>query len=191
MSSYLVAQAVDPAVGLSERADFFAMATGCLDFATRRFHLLDMHRGRYETTEQPQIVTEEYRKWAGPNFYCVGVESLFAQSDLFKHLRQERLVPIKEIPRRSGTGTVGMSKYFRLLGLAGRYERKQIVHPRSAPWLEDFETELCGVNYVDGKPTHAHEDMVDSWAMCVELLAARLLSTSTDQAPQYISFTHG
>lgn len=202
MSNYMICQAVDPAVGLSSRADFFSMATGCLDFPTRKFHLLDIHKARYETTEQPAIVTREYRKWAGPNFYCVGVESLFAQSDLFKHLRTEALIPIKEIARRSGTGNAGMSKYLRMLGLAGHYERGDILHPGTLdrgvwvpdyathPWLEDYEAELLSLNWVDGKETHNHDDMADSVAMCCDLLFAVLLASATSQPPQYSSFSY-
>lgn len=200
----VIAQAVDPAAGMSDRADFTAIATVGVDMDTRRFHILDIFQDRVETTAQPDIVTREYQKWAGPNFYRVGVESLFYQADLFRHLVQENLVPLKEIPRRSGTGSGGMSKYMRLLGLAGRYTRPggtQILHPGilvdgrwepdygNHPWLDAYEAELLSIGYVDGKEKHAHDDMADAVAMGVDLLAAFLLGSTGTGAPTYSAVT--
>lgn len=197
--SIIVAQAVDPNAGLSERADFFAMVTGALDTAKRKFYLLDCHQGRYDTTEQPHVVTEQYRKWARPSgaeFYRVGIETIFYQTDLFRHLYNDGIVPLHKIDRRSGTGSASVSKMMRILGLAGRYQRGDIIHPGllkdglwlpdygSCPWLEGFEAELLSLSWLDGKEQHAHDDRADAWAMCVDMLSAFLVS-AYDAAPVY------
>ncbi len=206
MSSIVIAQAVDPAEGLGDRADYTAIATVGLDMATRRFHILDVFRDRVDTTAQPAVVTAEYQKWAGPNFYRVGIETIFYQADLFRHLVIENLVPLKEIPRRSGTGSTSMNKFLRLVGLAGRYTRPggtQILHPGrqddgvwlpdygNHPWLEAYEEELCAIGYVDGKEKHAHDDMADAVAMAVDMLAALLLGQYQAQKPRFIPVVIG
>jgi len=199
----IIGQSVDPNAGLSSRSDFFAMATAGLDPAKRKFYLLDMHKGRYDTTLQPHVVTEQYHKWMdapGTLFYRVGVETIFYQADLFRHLRDDRTVPLLEIPRRSGTGSTSLSKYFRILGLAGRIERGDVILPGhfngtdwvadygTHPWLEDFEREGLTLNWVDGKEQHAHDDQWDALAMVVEMLS-RFLHSMYNPEPQYASFS--
>jgi len=203
VSNYIMAQMVDPAEGMTGRADYTAIATCVVDLATKRYHVHDIFKDRVETTEQPEIVTREYQKWAGPNFYKVGIETIFYQADLFKHLVKEGVVPLKEIPRRAGTGTAGMSKYMRLLGLAGRYTRPggtQVLHPGmlvdgiwvpdygNNPWLQDYEDELCSIGYVDGKEKHAHDDMGDAVASCIDMLSIFIIAQSSGNAPTYSPF---
>ncbi len=200
----IIGQAVDPNSGMSERADFFAMATVGLEMETRRFHLLDMVHSRIETTEQPRVVTEEYRKWAGPGFYRVGVQTIFYETDLFRHLLREGIVPLKEIARRSGRGLGAHTKYTLFVNLQGRYERGQIVHPGSggredqggrpdpvAAWLPGYEEELLSISFVDGRELHAHDDQVEAVALAVEMLAQLLLAnTAHGQPPRWHRFTY-
>jgi hypothetical protein len=190
-----VCQAVDPAAGMSDRADFFAITTGAVEVETRRFFLLDVYKARHDTTEQPHIVEREYEKWKNPpyggQFWKVGIESIFYQNDLFKHLFTDGYIPLYKIERRSGTGSANLSKYLRLLNLAGRYERGQIAHPtHKPPWLEDFESEMLSINYDEGKELHAHDDMVDAWAMCVDMLANLLKGAGKYREPTSHPFVY-
>lgn len=200
----IVAQAVDPASGTSARADFFAIATAGLDLDKRKFYILDLYKARHDTTEQPYIVAREYDKWRntpGTQFYAVGVETIFYQTDLFRHLKSDGIVPLYEIARRSGTGSASLSKYFRILGLAGRIERGDIVLPGhfngsvwaadygTHPWLSDLEDEMLAVNWVDGKEQHAHDDAVDAVSMVVDMLSRFLMSSALAAHPQYTTFS--
>lgn len=209
MSTLIVAQAVDPAAGLTNRADFFAIATGMVEIETRKFYLLDIYKDRHPQEEQPHIVLREYQKWATPphgaTFYRVGIETVLQQTYLFRHLLEDGLVPIKEVARRAHIGSAGMAKYLRLAGLAGRYERGQIIHPgeggreasggrpdTTVTWLADFEAELCKIGFnPDGTPKHAHDDAADAWATCVEMMGAFLLANSEPQEPTYTPVTFG
>lgn len=203
MTNLVIGQAVDPNAGVSERADFFACATIGLDMQARRFHTLDMLHGRFELTEQPYIVTEQYRKWAGPTFYRVGIQTIFYETILFKRLLQEGIVPLKEIARRAGKGLGAHTKYTLFTNLAGRYERGQIIHPgtggkedkggradTNAAWLSEYETELFSISFLDGKELHAHDDQVEAVALCIEMLAAFLLGSTGTGAPTYSDVTY-
>jgi hypothetical protein len=175
-----------------------------LDLGARKFFVLDIFRDRVPLTEQPEVVLREYLRWANPaagRFYKVGIESIFAQSVLFQNVLKAGVVPVKEIARRSGTGNVAMNKMMRLQGLAARYKRGDIIHPGYAkggvwlpdyannPWLQDFEDELSSINWVDGVEQHKNDDMCDSAAMCVELLAEWILASVTPNLPQYTTFS--
>lgn len=203
----IIAQAVDPNAGLSERADYFAMATCAAEVETRRFYILDMLHSRYETTEQPYRVTEEYKRWADypkGEFYRVGIQTIFYETDLFKHLLADGIVPLKEIARRAGKGLGAHTKYTLLTNLAGRYERGQIIHPGSGgkeeqggrgntdgAWLPDYEAELCSISFAGGKEGHAHDDQVEAVALCVEMLAEYLRNfLSYDDAPTYATISY-
>lgn len=183
-SDMVVVQAVDPAIGQSERADYFVVATVGIDLGQRRFHILDIYRDRIEAPDQPAAIATQYEKW---HPFAIGIESIFYQAALFQTLRREGSLPVTEIPRRSGAG--GVNKQMRMQGLAGRYKEKQVVHPVSSPWLEDYETELMSVQYVDGKDIHKHEDQCDAVEMCLQLLAPLLRSSLVSEVPQYASFS--
>jgi hypothetical protein len=202
--SLVIGQAADPNAGMSERADFFALATVGLDLDTKRFHLLDMLHDRIELTEQPKVVTEQYRKWACPEFYRVGVQTIFYETILFKALLQEGIVPLKEIARRQGKGLGAHTKFTLLTNLQGRYERGQIIHPGSggkevnggrpdtnAAWLPDYEAELLSISFAEGVERHAHDDQAESVALCVEMLATAFLLRPNDEfTVRHIPFTY-
>ncbi len=183
-----IAQAVDPNYGLTERADSFAMATVALDTAARRFYLLDMLHGRFEPCEHRRIVTEHYQKWAGPNYYRCGVQTIFLETQLYRDLLRDGVVRLKEIPRRAGKGLGAHTKLTLLTNLQYRYQAGQIVHPGSggkeerggrpdetAAWLPGYEEELLKINFDErGTPRHAHDDRVEAVALAVEVLAVFL-----------------
>lgn len=176
----IVVQAVDPAIGTGDRADYFVVATVGLDMRARRFHLLDIYRDRLEAPDQPDAIARQYEKWKP---YSIGIESIFFQASLFQALRREGSLPIMEIPRRSGSG--GVNKMMRMQSLASRYKEKQVSHPASAPWLEDYEAELMGIQYVDGKDIHKHDDQADAVAMSIDLLSRAMLSGGLNREPIY------
>lgn len=203
-SNLVLAQAVDPNAGITERAHWFTIATGCLDLSTRKFYPLDLCKERPPLTEQPEVVLREYLKWSDPpagRFYKVGIESIFAQSKLFQDVLLAGVVPVKEIVRRAGTGNASMNKMMRLQGLAARYKRGGIIHPgrevggvwlpdyANYPWLQDFEDELADINWVDGEEQHTFDDAADAWAMCVELLAEWIRTTAAPPTVQHIPFS--
>ena len=189
---------------MSERANYFAIATGCLDLSIRKFYPIDIYQERPPLTEQPEIVLREYLKWANPpagRFYKVGIESIFAQSRLFQDVLRAGIIPVKEISRRAGTGSANMNKMMRLQGNAARYRRGDIIHPgrevggvwlpnyADNPWLQGFEDQLADINWVDGQEQHDQDDMADAWAVVCELLAEWILASVTPAAAQYIPFS--
>jgi len=180
----IVVQAVDPAIGTSDRADYFVVATVGLDLKEKRFHILDIYRDRLEAPDQPAAIARCYDKWRP---YSIGIETIFYQTALFQTLRREASLPLTEIPRRSGAG--GINKMMRMQALANRYQNHLVMHPKEAPWLEDYETELMSVQYVNGKDVHKHEDQPDAVEMCITLLAPLMRSGLADAAPQYASFS--
>jgi predicted phage terminase large subunit-like protein len=181
-----VVQGVDPAIGVSTRADYFVVATVGLHLATRRFYILDILRTRAEAPDQPEILLKAYDQWKPT---VVGIESIFFQASLFQTMRREGTLPLREIARRAG-GTV-LRKVMRLQGLAERYKVGQIIHPdNNPPWLQDYETELCSINYVEGKETHAHDDQPDGVELAVQMLSGMLRSQTQFREPTAHSFTY-
>lgn len=175
-----IVQAVDPAIGKSSRADWFVIATAGLEMATRRVHLLDIVRGRFPAPEQPRVIEEAYIKWRP---MVVGIESIFYQTSLIQYVRREGVVPIIEIRRHR-------DKEARLMSLATRYQNGQIVHPPSATWLDEYETELCSIQFIDGRPVHEHDDQADAAADAVDLLTVGI-ALAPDRDPVVSPISYG
>ncbi len=73
---------------------------------------------------------------------------------LIQQLKLESMLPI--IPVKP----LG-SKLSRVEGISGKVEAGKVFLPRSAPWLAEFETELCEFPAVD------HDDQTDAFAMAI------------------------
>ena len=169
-----IAQAVDPAIGQSSRADYFVITTCGLDTATKYIHVLDIVRGRFEAPDQPKQIVAAFEKW---HPYVVGVESIFYQTSLVQYLKRSTTLPIREIKIR------GSDNETRLMGLAAHWQAGRIVLPGrsklpakegadydSAPWLRDLEEELTAIGWHNGKELHKHDDQAVAIAHCVNLL---------------------
>jgi len=180
----IVVQAVDPAIGMTKRADSTVIATVGLDLKARRFHVLDIYHDQLEGPDQPAAIAKQYEKWQP---YTVGIESIFYQAALFQTVYREGSTRVSKIERRSGAG--GIPKMMRMMGLAVRYKEQQVIHPISAPWLEDYEVELMSIQYIDGKGIHKHEDRADAVEMCIQLLSPLITTGATPQEPIYSDVT--
>lgn len=183
-----IAQAVDPAIGQSARADYFVVVTGGLDLdrtiqtalgPAHPIHLLDVYRDRITFPEQPRVIEAQYRKWQPHGATWVGIESLFYQSALIQTLIRRGTVPCRPVDRRLGQ-RLSPDKETRAAAAQTWYEQGRIFHPTRAPWLEDFESELLAF------PRGEHDDQVDAWVDVIQLLT--LGWTQLRDEPLYHSF---
>lgn len=163
--SLRIVQAVDPAIGLTHRADYFVMATVGMEWAIqgRPIFILDIFRDRITFPEQPRVIESQFLKWQPFGAMYVAIESIFYQSALIQAMRIRGRVPIREINRRLGN-RVSPDKETRAASLQARYEQGQIHHPPNAPWLDDFEEELLSF------PRGEHDDQVDAVVDAVDAL---------------------
>lgn len=180
-----IIQTVDPASGTGDRADYTVVATVGLHRPSRKFYVLDILRSRVQGPDQPGYIRDAYNAWH-PAY--VGIESIFYQSTLLQYMRRQGELPLREIPRRSGSD-VG-KKMIRLAGLAARYKEKQVLLPDTdLPWIDDYITEACAINFTNSdKGTHAHDDQVDAVSMAIDILSGSMGMQS--QEPQYFPFSH-
>lgn len=177
-----IVQAVDPAIGQTARADFFVIATVGMEMArpTRPIYVLDIFRDRIPFPQQPRAIEQAFLKWKKYGATYVAVESLFYQTALIQSLVNLGKVPCRPIDRRLGN-RMTPDKETRAAGLQARYEAGQIYHPRWAPWLDAFETELVAF------PRGVHDDQVDAVVDAVDALT--LGPAWTDTKVTYTDFT--
>lgn len=160
-----IRSAVDPAVGVGDRSDYFAMATVGLDDTTGLIHILDVFRDRLDLTQQPRFLEQHYSKWRLRGLPYVLIEKSYSQTALIQYIVRRGLCPVKPIDLRAWSrlhGGQSATKEIRAGSLAARYEQGQIVHPTTAPWLDVYEQELLEF------PRGEHDDMVDAVTYAVD-----------------------
>ena len=162
--SFRVVTAIDPAIGLSQRADFFVAATAGRDDVTGKIHILDIFRDRIQAPDQPRVIEDLYRRFR-PSY--VALEQTYSQTSLGQYVIRRGIVPTKIIDLRTRKQA---DKTTRAEGLRYRYAEGQIIHPPRASWLDAYEEELLAF------PNGEHDDQVDAVVYAVEELTFRQAS---------------
>ena len=151
-----VIQSWDPAMSSALTADYSVCTTW--GYCDGRWYLLDVLRQRLDYPDLKRAVLRLARKWR-PDY--VIIEDASAGMSLWQDLRSERKRDVRHgfIPlmRR-----VTASKEERLSGQTGQLEAGLCVLPNSAPWLDDFVSELRAF------PRGQHDDQVDSLSQFLE-----------------------
>lgn len=141
--------AADLAVSVKSTADYTAIVT--LGVAPdRRMLLLDVERRRCEGPDIVPLMRRVLDRWRAPVLW---VERVGFQLALLQQARREGL-PVREAP-------ADRDKVSRSMPVTAALEGGQLLLPASAPWLEDFMTELLSF------PNAAHDDQVDALAYAV------------------------
>ncbi|MCR4341040.1 MAG: hypothetical protein NUW01_14255 [Gemmatimonadaceae bacterium] len=183
---------VDPTIGLTNRAKYFAIVTGSIDLDTHAIYLRWAHRGRYEAPDQVRLIAEHFREWRPIG---IGIEETFWQVSLIQDLRRFHpdviTFPINR--RKQGNADTGA----RAMGLAARYEQGRIFHPDRVDargndtgvdaWLTPFEDELLAFTGQKGRDDYT--DQVSAWTDVVDALSALAAPYAARQRePVYSSF---
>jgi predicted phage terminase large subunit-like protein len=114
-----------------------------------KFYVLDLRRARVEYPELKRMVLSAHDRWRPSHFY---VEDTANATALIQQLKSESHLPI--IPVK-----VTASKDARAEAVSGIVESGRIMLPYDAPWLADFEDEVCSF------PSGDHDDIVDAFTM--------------------------
>ncbi len=115
-------------------------------YRPNEFYLLDVFRARLDfPTLERTILAQAERFQAN----LVLIESVGAGEALVQRLRETRRINV--VPHRPQTDKVS-----RMKGESARIEAGQVLLPKEAPWLADFQHEM--VHFPKGK----YDDQVDS-----------------------------
>jgi len=142
-----VVQSWDTANKAGELNDFSVCTTWgvCHD---RRCLLLDVFRKRLEFPDLKRAVRDQAARFRPKTIL---IEDRASGTQLIQELRREGLLSIKGVDPPAGT-----DKIMRLHAHTAAFESGRVLLPQTAPWLDDYLTELIGF------PGSRHDDQVDS-----------------------------
>jgi predicted phage terminase large subunit-like protein len=143
---------VDVADSQKTSADYTVVSTWAAT-PSKDLLLLDRERVRFEGPDLPRVVREAYEKWRPAQ---IKIEQATFGHGLIRTLLREGL-PVVAL-------SADADKVTRALSAAALYEAHKIYHPRSAPWLSEWEQELLAF------PNGAHDDQVDTVAYAARAL---------------------
>jgi predicted phage terminase large subunit-like protein len=117
-------------------------------------HVLDVIRERLEYPDLRRRVIALHRQWRyACNSYSLLIENKGSGMGLIQDLQRERIHAIAINPE--GDKAMPMNNQ------TGRIEAGSVFLPRRAPWLEDFQRELCAF------PGGRHNDQVDAFSQAL------------------------
>jgi predicted phage terminase large subunit-like protein len=134
----------DPAGKAGIRNDYTAI-TIC-GFDIKKIHLLHVTRGHWTVLQMRDRIKALVREW---NVDLAIIEDTSSGMGLLQLLREEQLLNV--IGRRPKA-----DKEVRMSQHEGRFEAGNILLPKEAPWLADFEAELLAF------PSGRYDDQVDA-----------------------------
>lgn len=121
---------------------------------TKRLYLLDVWRNRAEYPMVRKAIFSMYARW--PTTNKILIENRTSGKSIVKDLEMTNL-PILPV---LGEG----DKVVRLMTVSGMIEAGKVILPETAPWLYDYETEMCQF------PLGKHDDQVDSTSQALSYL---------------------
>ena len=115
-------------------------------FDTKQIYLLHVERGHWTVLEMRRRIEMLARDW---NVDLVIIEDTSSGMGLIQILREDSSLLVKGL-RPDADKEVRMSRHL------GRFEADNILLPKEAPWLAEFETELLAF------PNDRYDDQVDA-----------------------------
>jgi predicted phage terminase large subunit-like protein len=159
-------------VAASERtsSDYTVVSTWGWSELHGELLLLHVERLQQATPKHRQLVREQHRRWGHA---AIGIEEATYGLALLQELKGSGL-PLHRL-------RADKDKVTRALMAAALYENRQVHHPRQAPWLEDYETEL------DEFPNGQHDDQVDTAGYAAQMVAewASVLGPAEPEPDEY------
>jgi predicted phage terminase large subunit-like protein len=146
---------LDAASKTGVRNDYSAIVT--IGATKEAFYVLDVVRRRVEFPELIRMTRAAHEKHRPSRIF---VEDASSGVPLIQTLKSEANLPIVPIK-------VTTSKESRVEGVSGTIEAGKVYLPKSAPWLAEFETELCEF------PAGDHDDMLDAFVGCLSQLVKK------------------
>ena len=145
---HMIVQSWDTAAKATELSDYSVCTTWYM--AKDDFYLLDVFRERLDYPMLKRKVAEQYRRFEGMRMPVrVVIEDKSSGTQLIQELHREKLVrPMAFKPEGD--------KVMRMYAQSSKIEVGQVHLPFTAPWLQDFETEM--MQFPNGK----FDDQVDS-----------------------------
>ncbi|MFO0109675.1 MAG: phage terminase large subunit [Alphaproteobacteria bacterium] len=134
-------------------------ASACATFFVRdgMHHLIDMLVVRLEYPALKRCIISQAAKFHPE---AILLEDKASGQSLLQDLRLETELPLLAIEPKG-------DKLARLIRITPLLEAGKVALPRYAPWLADFETELCQF------PNVAHDDQVDAFSQYLNWIRNR------------------
>ena len=133
----------------------------------RKIYVLDVFRAKLQFPDLRRNAIRLARDYEADTLL---IEDTASGAQLIQVLRKDGPAgvarPIAETPRGD--------KASRVAGATSRFENGEVLLPREAPWLADFQRELLGF------PTARHDDQVDA---IVQLIQNQIMRTRGDRIP--------
>lgn len=143
---------VDPAIGITDTADFTVIAT--LYVWDNQFYLDDLQRGHWSFLKTKNMISYTFNDFAPLQ---IGVEANFYQRALSQDLIDTSLLPITEVKHLRDKET-------RIMSTLGLYaEQGKFYINKNIPFKEELETEW--LDFPEGE----HDDILDAIATTLEL----------------------
>ena len=144
---------VDTASKTTERNDYTAISVWIED-EFRKHYLAEMIRRRVEFNDMVELIESTVEKWSkayqGVKVAAILVEDKGSGTQYIQTRSDKAPAPV--IPIEVGT----LSKEFRFDGITPMFEGGEVLLPKNASWLTDYESELLAF------PTGTFDDQVDS-----------------------------
>ena len=156
---------VDPAVSMSENADYRALIVMAVD-SDNNWFLVDISFGRYDSIK---LIDEMFRLVAKFGLNDVGVEAGVLKSALEPFMMKEmqkRNKYFNLIPLAHG----GKKKESRIRMLQPRFKAHTVWFPEDATWLSELEGELLAFTMQGTRGLH--DDLIDALAYMEQIADA-------------------
>ncbi len=148
-----VYQSWDLAISTKETADYTVCTTvGVSD--ENKVYVVDWFRSRIDFPNQVKMVEKLAKKW---NPLTIGIETNAYQKALPQQLKEESMLPIKEVNRTKDKVTRISSGFI-------HFENGKVLLPNKHSELENFINEY--LYFPQGK----HDDMLDSMELALQLI---------------------
>lgn len=143
---------VDCAEKATARSKYTAV-TVWLETEDNRHHLVDVRRKRCEFPDMIRLIEDTVIDWNNKGYKvgCILVEDAANGTPYIQQRRGQAPAPIISIPKPSAD-----SKVRRFDGTTTMWEGGEVLLPKSAKWLPDYEDEILGF------PDGTFSDQVDS-----------------------------
>lgn len=148
-------QAVDPAISLSDKADYFVLLTLGLHKRSGDLYVVEIIRSRLSFDEQVRVIIDSASRW---NPVRVGIEAVAYQAGLADAVAARTPLPLARIQ-------ANCDKFMRAQRLSAVVENGKVKLRRGDRRAGVLRDELLEF------PHGAHDDCVDALAYAVELAA--------------------